>query len=155
MEYESQFETKMGYVFVANIQSEKNKLISVPKAAFSVKLMFDRKLLKRAEKEKIIYGEHVLVFDSDAVLKAFIENRSFGNVTDNISCTNNPQPLFFLVRIKGPGSSNPSSRFQLGKLYSSIKVRIRKGLLSFTYLEIPIHHVTVIAGNDKTHIIEK
>ena len=154
MMYADQFETKMGYVFAVDVCSKNKRVISIPKSSFKIAVLLDDDEARKAEKDKLIYGESVDVFDSDVVLQAFIQGRSFGNVRASVECHSRPQRLYLLVRVKGPDSHNPSLRFCLGRVYRTVKVKIVKRLLSLTYLEIPIRHFAIIAGNDKTQITE-
>ena len=85
MEYESQFETKIGYVFVVKIHSKKNKLISISRDNFSIKMVVDKNLITKEIRQKLMFGEHIKVLESPMVLEALINNRSFGNVADYIS----------------------------------------------------------------------
>lgn len=153
LEYRRQFETRKGYVFETHARSTNGKLIRIDKDAFSVKIKCNRKLLNSVPKEKLMYGESVVVFDSLNVLKAFLAGRSFGNVDSYISVQAEPTTLYLLVSVAEPNSTNPSLRFGLGKVYRSVRFRVKKVLFNITYREIPIRHVTLIAGNDRTQII--
>lgn len=154
MSYVSQFETKKGYAFVVDAYSKTNRVVSIPKSRFKITVMLDKELAHKAEKGKLIYGESVNVFDSEIVLKAHLEGRSFGNVRTSVELHSRPQRLFLLVRVKGPGSQNPSSRLQLARVYRTVKVKIVKKLFPFTYIEIPIRYIAIIAGNEKTRIMD-
>jgi hypothetical protein len=112
-------------------------------------------LKKKMSRNKIIYGENVLVFDNEHILKAFLDGRSYGNVSLYINCHKNKTKLYLLLQVEGPGSSNPSLRFQLGKVYISVKIKIKKFLLPITYTEVPFRHIPIIAGNDKTKIVDE
>jgi len=151
--YMSQFETKKGYVFVIKIYTEKNRVIRIPKNAFKIKIVVDS-VLKRKFKEKLIWGEYVNVFESEVLLQAYIDNRSFGNVLSYVSVHQNPQSLFLLTRVQGPGSENPSSRLQLYKVYQTVKIKLSKRFFSLVYIEIPIRQIPIISGNDKTRIVD-
>jgi len=79
-----QFETKIGYVFVTDVRAKKHRLISIPKNGFSVKIVFDRNLVTKDEKEKLAYDETVSVFDSEVVLNTHLTGKSYGNVLDYV-----------------------------------------------------------------------
>ncbi len=154
MNYVSQLETKKGYVFVVDVLSKNNRVVSISKSRFKITIVLDKELAHKAEKGKLIYGESVEIFDSEIVLKAHLEGRSFGNVRRSVELHNRPQRLYLLVRVKGPGSQNPSSRLQLARVYRTVKVKIVKKLFPSTYIEIPIRHIAIIAGNEKTRILD-
>ncbi len=154
LSYVSQFETEKGYVIEVDAESTNNRVISIPKSNFKSTVVTDKKLARKVEKGKLVYGESVEVFDSEIVLKAFLEGRSFGNVRRSVELHSRPQRLFLLVRVEGPGSQNPSSRFQLARVYRAIKVEVVKRLFPFTYLEVPLRHVAIIAGNERTRIVD-
>ncbi|MCK4224059.1 MAG: hypothetical protein KAX39_02685 [candidate division Zixibacteria bacterium] len=154
IDYVSQFETKIGYVFVIDVQTERNKVITIPKNRFEIKIKLDRALARKTDKSKLIYGEHVNVYDSEFVLQADIEGRSHGNVLSYVRCHKRPQRLFLLTRVEGPENQNPSARFQWGKVYQTAKIKLRKRLFSLTYIEIPIRKVILISGNEKTRIVD-
>ena len=153
IEYVGQFETEKGYVFVIEIYTEENRVIRIPKSSFRIKITVDSKL-KRRLKEKRVYGEHVDIFESDIILQAYLNGRSYGNVPNYVACHKKPQRLFLLTSVEGPGSKNPSLRFQLGKLYQAVKIKLRKRIFSLKYTEIPIRKVTIISGNDMTRIVD-
>lgn len=155
IKYLSQFETKKGYVIEAEILTEKRRIINVRKSNICLKIRHDKLLLKETEKGKLIYGESVMVFDSPHTLQAYLEGFSYGNVLDHLRVHKQPQSVLFLIQIEGPGSSNPSSRFQLAKVYGSVEILIRKSCIWLPYLEIPLQKVTIIAGNKNTKIIEE
>jgi hypothetical protein len=151
--YIEQFETKKGYVFAIEIHTEENRVLRIPKRSFSIKIKVDRKLAHK-KKEKLIYGEYADVFESEAILQAYLDSRSYGNVLNYVPCHKHPQRLFLLTHVQGPGSQNPSARFQLGKVYQTVKIKVKKRFFSFTYIEIPIRKITIISGNDRTQIID-
>lgn len=153
-EYVRQFETKIGYVFVVKAQTWKNRVITVPKDRFEIQINLDSEFAHKMDKSKLVYGERVHVYESELVLNADIEGRSRGNVLSYVLCHRNPQRLFLLVRVEGPGNQNPSRRFRLGKVYQTARIKLRKRLLSLTYLEIPIKKVPIISGNEKTRIVD-
>ena len=72
-----QFETTRGYVFVVQVRAKANKVVSIPKASISVKVEFNLQTVTEQAKGKLVYGESVQVFDSQIILNAYIENRSF------------------------------------------------------------------------------
>jgi len=151
--YVGQFETEKGYVFVIEVYTEENRVIQIPKKSFKIEITVDSKLSDKM-KEKLVYGEHVTVFDSEHLLSAYLNGRSYGNVLSYVACHKNSQRLFLLTRVQGPGSQNPSLRFQLGKVYKTAKVKIKKRLFSLTYAEIPIKKVAIISGTARTQIVD-
>lgn len=153
IDYVGQFETEKGYVFVIELYTKKNKVIKVPKSDFNIKIMVD-KVLARKMKDKLVYGEYVDVFDSEVLLKAHIDGRSYGNVPSYVPIHKRPQRVFLLTSVAGPDSQNPSARFQLGRVYQTAKVKLRKRLFSLTYVEMPIRKVILISGNEKTRIVD-
>ena len=153
IEYVGQFETNKGYVFVIELYTKTNKVIKVPKSNFNIKIMVD-KVLARKMKDKLMYGEYADVLESEVLLKAHIEDISYGNVLSYVPIHKRPQRVFLLTRVAGPNSQNPSSRFQLGKVYQTAKVKLRKRLFSLTYIEMPIRKVILISGNEKTRIVD-
>jgi hypothetical protein len=154
IQYVQQFETNLGYVFVVNIQTTCRQPISINKDRFKVRIQKDTELIKKVDNDKILYGESVEIFDSKELLDAKIRGLSVGNVANHIWLENKSNNYFFLLRVQGPGSSNPSSRLQLAKVYRSMKIMVKKWFW-FSYIEIPLRHITFIAGNEKTKIIDK
>jgi hypothetical protein len=155
MSYVGQDETKSGYVFHVSIRSCSKRVVAVPKDNFSVKIVKDKKLEKRVDRTKILYGEKVRVFDSSDVLQAHLSERSYGSVPDCILCTEQPVLLHLLVSVGGPGSVNPSATFQFSKLYRCVGIRLRKRLFRLTYLEAPIRQIIIVSGNEKTKIVDE
>jgi len=151
----SQFETNKGYVLEIGISTLLNKVISINRNNFSIKIKIDQQLKKKMSKNNIIYGEKVLVFDNEHILKAFLDGISYGNVSLYINCHKNKTKLYLLVQVDGPGSTNPSLRFQIGKVYKSAKIKIKKFLLPITYTEVPFRHIPIIAGDNKTKIVDE
>ncbi|MGB8657369.1 MAG: hypothetical protein WCE90_06235 [Candidatus Zixiibacteriota bacterium] len=121
--YVGQFETEKGYVFVIEVYTEENRVIQIPKKSFSIKIIVDSKLAHRM-KEKRVYGEHIDIFDSEVLLKTYLSDRTYGNVLNYVACHKQCQRLFLLTRVKGPNSENPSLRFQLGKFYQKVKIKV-------------------------------
>ena len=153
IDYVDQFETRKGYVFIIEIYTVKNRVVQIPKNTFKIKIRVDP-ARSRKMKGKLDKGEYVDVYESEALLQASIDNRSFGNVSNYVGVHKNPQSLFLLTRVQGPGSQNPSLRLQLGRVYQTVKIKLRKRFLSLTYIEIPIRQVPIISGNEKTHIVD-
>jgi hypothetical protein len=151
--YVGQFETEKGYVFVIEVYTEENRVIQIPKKSFSIKIIVDSKLV-HIMKEKRVYGEHIDIFDSEVLLKIYLSDRTYGNVLNYVACHKKPQILLLLTRVKGPNSENPSLRFQLGKFYQTVRIKLKKRMFSLTYIEIPIKKVTIISGNEMTQIVD-
>jgi hypothetical protein len=101
-----------------------------------------------------MFGETCEVFESEHVVAARVEERSFGNVPNYVTVGPDPTRLWILIRVRGPKSQNPSSRFLFGRIYVSVTVRLRKRWFSRGYGEFPLPKVSIIAGNEKTKIIE-
>lgn len=155
MSYVGQEETKGGYVFHVSIKSCGKHVVAVPKRSFSVKIVKDKKIEKHFDKTKIVYGEKVRVFDSSHVLQAHLSGKSYGNVSDNVLCPEQPVLLHFLITVEGPGSANPSATFQFSKLYRCVGIRLRKRLFRLTYREVPIHQIPIVSGNEITKIVDE
>jgi len=155
MEYVAQEETEAGYVLHLTVKSLGNRVVTIPKENLFIKIVKNPEIEKQADKSKIVFGERALVFDSPDVLKAHISGRSYGNVRRHIVCGRSPVLLHLLITVKGPGSTNPSLRFQIAQLYVSFRISLRKWLLRIAYLEVPIRHIPLVTGNKMTTIIDE
>ena len=152
--YANQVESRKGYILEIDICSKGKKLVSIPKDKFGINLILDADLLKTADTSKKLYGERAQVFDSLPALEAFLAGRSYGNVTRSVQCNTSATRIYLLITVKGPGSTNPSSRLQLAKLYTRIRITIRKRILRLTYLEVRLRQIAIVAGNDITRIVD-
>lgn len=147
-----QGETEKGYVFHVTATSLSRSLVEIPKSTMSLLILKDRKLAECVEKDHLLFGERLLVFESASMLEAYKRDLSYGNVSDNLVIDRQPKELFLLLQVEGPGSSNPSSRLQIAKLYTGVRVRIYRHLWAANYAEFKLPTVTFIAGNKNTKI---
>ena len=147
-----QGETEKGYVFHVTATSLSMSLVEIPKASVSLLILKDRSLTKSVEDDQLLYGEKTLIFESASTLEAYKRELSYGNVTDNLVIDRQPKELFLLLQVEGPVSSNPSSRLQIAKVYTGVRLRIYRHLWSACYAEFKLPTVTFIAGNKNTKI---
>lgn len=152
--YASQVESDKGYIIGIDICSNEKRLVSIPKSRFRVELTLDDTLIGTMDRSKQLYGERVQVFDSIGVLNAFLGGKSYGNVSSAVHCHGKATRIYLLITVEGPGSTNPSSRLQLGRVYTGVKVSIRKRFFLLAYLEIALHQIAIVAGNDATRIVD-
>ncbi len=152
--YVQQGETNKGYIIEVAVRTRSNGVIQIRRDDICLRLTLDKQLVTDQIKPKIMYGLKTQVFDSLPVLQAHIQGLSYGNVSNYISVLDRPMTLWLLVTVCGPGSSNPSSRLQLGQVYVSLSLRIRKWLFWKQYLNVPLRHIAIVAGNEKTKIID-
>ena len=103
---------------------------------------------------QLAYGESVTVFTNRSVLDAAIADRSYANAERSVACGPQAVDVYLLVKVRGPGSTNPSARFQLGSVYLGLVVGLRSWLGSEDYIEIPIRHVPLVAGDARTGVLE-
>jgi hypothetical protein len=158
MKYVGQVESQAGYVLQLRISSTRPDTVYVPVQSFQVKITHDEGLLRGmapAERARLVFGESVTVFTSQAVLDTAIGGRSYANADTHVACGPEPRNVFLLVTVQGPNSPNPSARLQLGAVYRGVKVSLRRGLWTREYLDVPIRHVPLLAGDDKTRVIER
>ncbi len=131
--------------------------VYVPTDDFQVRIARDQRLvdaLADDARKSLLHDEAVRVFDNPQVLQAAIDGRTY--TTDGtLQATAQPRTVFLLVTVAGPGSANPSARLQLSPVYRSLVVSIRRRGVISEYADIPIQHVHIIAGNEKTHVIQK
>jgi hypothetical protein len=156
--YVGQAESRAGYVLHLRINSTNGRTVYLPVENFRVTVMLDEQVLTRmatADRAHLVSGENVTVFTSGAVLETAIAGRSYANVDAQVACVPQARDLFLLVTVQGPNSTNPSARFQLGVVYRGLKVTVRSGLWSRQYLDVPITHVPLLAGDDNTRIIQR
>ena len=154
VQYVKQGESNNGYIIEIDICSNGKRLVSIPKDRFGVKLILDDTLRGTMDRSQQLYGERVQVFDSIGVLEAFLRRKSYGNVSSAIRCHSKATRIYLLITVEGPDSTNPSSRLQLGRVYTGVKVSIKKHIFRLTYLEIAFRHVSIVAGNDATRIVD-
>jgi len=134
-------------------KSKSAQPVLLRRADLRLDLILDSDTLGKCDASKVIHGINALVFDNSHVLQAHLDGRSYSTMPSYVSITD-LTTLWLLITIDGPGSSNPSSRFQLLNVYRSFRLRIRRKLLWPRYLDIPIRHIPIIAGNDKTRIVD-
>ena len=154
IKYLGWYESSAGFIFDVAIESTRSKVIPVPKSAFRVRIKLDPEAVVKTDKNKVLYGESVEVFDSSEVLQAHIDGRSYGNVSRSVLCYEKPRHLYLFVTVAGPGSRNPSSRLQLGRMYQAMQVKLKRRFIEMTYAELPIPQISLVAGNDRTRIEE-
>lgn len=147
-----QGETDKGYVFHVTATSLSKSLVEVPKADVSLLILKDKKLVESMDKDQVLYGEKTLIFDSASMLEAYKRDMSYGNVSDTLVIDRQPREFFLLIQVEGPGSSNPSSRLQIGQVYTGVRLRIHRHFLAVNYAEFKLPTVTFIAGNKHTKI---
>ena len=155
IKYEKQFETKKGYVIEIQVQSKTANPVRIKKDRIRVRIGKDKSLLKKSKDNKIVYGEYVEIYDSTVVLNAKLNDLTVGNMSDCVWVSPEETTWWLLIQVAGPGSSNASARLQFGKIYVSIKMQIRKSIFWRNYVIFPINHVSIIAGNKNTKIIDK
>lgn len=155
--YVNQFETQTGYVLEITANSlVKKRTVHVNRDDFRAKLVLDDSAfssMSPTEREKVISSVRVEPFDNRSVLDAAVEGRSYTNVPYAISLVDTPRPLYLLLTVDGPGSSNPSARFQLGRVYRSVKIMLGRRTMSREYLEVPLRHIPIVAGDANTRIL--
>ena len=155
--YVNQGETKTGYVFELQVRSTDGSTVFIPRNDLQARIVKDERLVDAMsveDRKGLLYGEGIKVFDNAVTLDAEIEGRTYTK-DPTIACTAKPRPLFLLLPVAGPGSTNPSSRLQIASVYRSLAVGVRRWLHVSDYVEIPIKHVSIVAGNDKIRIIQK
>ena len=150
-----QFESKCGYVFEVEVSTAKSRMVSIAKRRFGVKLRLDKELVKKIDPSRILYGEHVRIFESLALLQAYADGLTFANVPDHVRVHGKPTILYLLMRVRGPLNKNPSVTLQLAKIYESLRVKIKRNGVWQQYAEFPITHPSIIAGNKNTRIVEE
>ncbi|MEZ5358048.1 MAG: hypothetical protein R3F48_04395 [Candidatus Zixiibacteriota bacterium] len=148
----NQFETKKGYVFQITIKAKSKKIMKIPKKCVRFKILKDKELVKSAEKEKIIYGESIIIFNSQHTLEAYLNDLSYGNEPDYLILQEQVKTIYAILRVEGPGPINPSLRLQLGPLYIGVRILIKKSGLWLAYQEVSLNKLPIIAGNGKTRI---
>lgn len=156
--YVDQYESDAGYVVHLRIRSTNGGTVYVPVESFTVKVKHDDARLQQMAPEKraqLAYGESATVFTSRTVLNAAIAGRSYANTGGQVACGPQATDLFLLVTVRGPGSANPSARFQLGAVYVGLVVGLKTVWWVKEYLDVPIRHVPIIAGDEKTRVIER
>jgi hypothetical protein len=158
LSYVRQYETQAGYVLHLQIKSTNGTTVFIPSDRFEVKVALDDPALgalSLQQKKGLVYGESAKAFDNKLLLDSAAQGLSYANANASIACVGEARDLFLLVTVAGPGSPNPSARFQLGRIYRSLTVRLRKRLFSPDYLDVPIDHVPIVASDAKTRVIEK
>ncbi len=155
--YVDQRETKAGYLFELEVKSTSGSAVFVPRDDVEVRIVRNDRLVEAMsadDRKRLLYGETAKVFDNYATLQAEIDGRTYTQ-DPTIACTARQRPLFLLVTVAGPASANPSARLQLAPVYRSVIVGVRRNLRTSVYGEIPIRHVSVVAGNSKTRVIQR
>ncbi len=152
--YVNQLESGKGYIIEIDICSRVKRLVSIPKKRFGAELILDDTLSGTMDRSQQLYGERVQVFDSIGVLDAFLRGKSYGNVSSAVRCHSKASRIYLLITVEGPGSTNPSSRLQVGRVYTGVRVSIKKRVFQLAYLEIALHQISIVAGNDTTRIVD-
>lgn len=158
LSYVEQFESNAGYVLHLRIKSTNEKTVYVPVKSLGVRLALDEGVLggiPEARRKRLAHGEMARVFENREPLDAAIAGRTFANAASSIACGPEPKDLFLLVTVVGPGSTNPSARFALGRVYRSLRVTARRRLIEVEYLDVPLRHIAIIAGDERTHVSEE
>jgi hypothetical protein len=155
--YVNQGETKTGYVLEFQVKSTSGEPVYIPRDDLKARIVKDDSLvaaMSPSDRNDLLHDETVKVLDNAATLNAEIDGRTY-TANPTVTCTSQPRPLYLFLRVAGPGSTNPSLRLQIAPVYRSLAVSLRRRLYTSDYVEVPFRHVSIIAGNDKTRVIQK
>jgi hypothetical protein len=155
--YVSQRETDTGYVLELQVKSTGGEPVFIPREDLRVRIVRDARLVEAmapSQRNTLVHGETVKVLDNAATLAAEIDGRTY-TIDPNMACTTQSRPLYLLLRVAGPGSTNPSLRLQIAPVYRSLAVGLQRRFRTSYYLEIPFRRLSIIAEDHKTRVIQK